>query len=169
MGEPLKISYKVEEADFIQAYERFWRSSKQGSETAHWIGGIAVLLGALVLATLPNIRMLAFVIVGLGALLSLLPIARRAMFARAYRSNLKFTGPIATEFSNDVISTESKVGASQLNWDIYSSALESDDAFLLMITKQTFSIVPKRDFQSASQIDEFRALVERKLGSIRVI
>jgi len=61
----------------------------------------------------------------------------------------------------------SPVGQSKLEWSLYRAALETDEFFLPMITKRSFSIIPKRAFASQADIDSFRAPgLTEKLGAV---
>ncbi len=51
---------------------------------------------------------------------------------------------------------------SHLNWGFYQQMLESPDAFLLICGEDVFSLIPKRAFESAQAISDFRALATSK-------
>lgn len=160
----MRVAYTINETDFLNAWECLWRSRNQGTRTAHLLGLGGAAFGALVFILVPDIRGLALALMIVGSLLALFPFLRRWLYLRAFRSNPKFHLPTEADFGEDVIVTRSEIANAELKWDLYRQVLESENAFLLMHGKQTFSLLPKRAFASDEEIVEFRSLAARKLG-----
>ena len=161
----MELKYQISEADFMSAYEVLWRSRKLGTLNSLAWGAIGVLGGVVCLMLGAWV---GHVLWAVGALLILIVLLRSFLHRRAYRENPKFTGPITAVFEDTEIRVESAVGESRLEWSVFSEATEADEVFLLMMSKNVFSIIPKRTFDGeAAEIDAFRALLSTKLGAVR--
>lgn len=162
----MHLEYRISEGDFMAAYEAFWRSRKLGSKAELIWGAIAMALGV---AFLLSAHRIGWAVVATGAALATLVPLRYVLHRRAYRESPAFAGPTAVTFSDDIIEVVNPIGESQLKWSLYQSALESEDYFLPMVSKRSFSIIPKRSFASEAEIDSFRTLLEAKLGEVTKI
>ncbi len=147
----------------MSAQEAFWRSRKIGSKGELVWGAVGVTGGV---ALLVNGSPWGWALFAVGAILAIFVSARYLLHRRAYRESPAFSGLTAASFGEDHIQVVNPIGSSQLDWSLYQSAMENDAFFLPMISKRSFSIIPKRAFVSGADIDEFRALLESKLGSV---
>ncbi len=146
----------------MAAYEAYWRSRKLGSKGELMWGAVALVGGvALLLSAYP----IGWALVAAGVLLAALVPLRYLLHKRAYRENPAFAGLTTVSFGEELIEVVNPIGESQLRWLFYKNAMESDAFFLLMISKRSFSIIPKRIFTSEAELDLFRALLESKLGA----
>jgi len=162
----MNLEYQISEDDFMAAYEAFWRSGKVGSKGEFMYGAIAVIAGVVMIFLAYSI---GWVMIAVGAVLvSLVPI-RRLLHKRAYRENAAFAGSTKVRFGDEIIEVVNPIGESRLKWSFYKKVMESDAFFLLMISKRSFSIIPKRIFTSEAELDAFRSLLESKLGAITTI
>ncbi len=50
------------------------------------------------------------------------------------------------------------------SWAGYQRAMETDQAFLLILCRGVFSIYPKRAFRDNDQMSDFRVLLNEKIG-----
>ncbi len=162
----MTVKYRITESDFMTAYEAFWRSRNLGGKT-ELVSAIMAISGGLLLLWLDN--SLGWLLVSSGAALGAVVPLRQFLHRRAYRENRAYSGDTTVRFSDDQIDVSNPIGESDLNWSFYQSALESDDFFMPMISKRSFSIIPKRVFASEEEMDSFRSLLESKLGAIKKI
>lgn len=162
----MRLEYQISEADFMAAYEAFWRSRKLGTKRNLVEAFVAVLAG---IAFVCFGQWFGYVLGGVGLVMLAFTFIRRFLHRQAYFDSPKFVEPIVAEFKDDGIDTSSAVGESRLEWSIFESVLEADDYFLPMITKRSFSIVPKRAFASPADEETFRELLAEKVGGVRRI
>ncbi|MDF1852226.1 MAG: YcxB family protein [Verrucomicrobiales bacterium] len=157
----MKLEYQISEDDFMEAYEAFWRSKNLGGKTELICGAAAVIGGVALLSAASPI---GWILLVAGVILAALVPIRSFLHRRAYRENPAFSGLTSVSFEDEVIEVVSLVGESRLSWSVYLSAMESDFFFLPMISKRSFSIIPKRAFATEDDLDAFRELLESKLG-----
>lgn len=67
-------------------------------------------------------------------------------------------------FSDEGLESSAKSSATKVTWNTFQKIQELKEDFLFYPQKNIFYTIPKRSFQSNSQIDEFRNLVREKLG-----
>ncbi len=147
----------------MDAYEAFWRSRKHSSK-GDVIWGIATIAGGAIL--LLSGYLIGWGLIVAGAILAAIVPLRYLLHKRAYRENPTFAGLTVAKFDERLIAVENPNGNSQLNWSIYERAMESDSYFMPMISKRSFSIIPKRSFTSEAEMNSFRDLLESKLGPV---
>ncbi len=150
----------------MAAYEAFWRSRKLGSMGEFVWGTVAVVFGVILLL---SAHLIGWALVAAGVILAALVPLRYLLHRRAYRENPAFAGLTAVSFDEDLIKVANPIGESQLKWSFYKNAMESEAFFLPMISKRSFSIIPKRSFASEAEIDSFRVFLESKLGATKRI
>ncbi|MFT4546177.1 MAG: hypothetical protein ACI9MB_000118, partial [Verrucomicrobiales bacterium] len=163
----LRLEYQISQADFMAAYEAHWRSLHLGTGRALIEGSLAILAG---IAFVCFGHWFGYVIVALGLMFLAFILLRRFLHRRAFAENPKFAGPIVATFEEEGIRSSSALGESTLEWSIYNHVVfETDDYFLPMISKRSFSIIPKRAFGCDDEVAAFRQLLTEKLGEVRLI
>lgn len=160
------LEYQISEGDFMDAYEVFWRSRKHGSKSELIWGAVAVVFGVILLYVG---YLIGWALVASGVMLAALIPLRHFLHKRAYRENPVFAGSTSVSFGEEHIQVANPLGESRLKWSFYRSAMESDAFFMPMISKRSFSIIPKRSFASEEEMASFRDLLESKLGEIKRI
>jgi hypothetical protein len=77
----------------------------------------------------------------------------------AFRREPKFRDEYSLTFSEEGIHFKTAHIDSQLKWSIYSSALVDAHSYVLYYGKRSFTVIPKRVFQSANQKSAFEDLL----------
>jgi len=68
-------------------------------------------------------------------------------------------------FNEQGLKTLAESTSSQMNWERFNKIKETDQDFIFYPQENVFFVVPKRFYQDQNQIDNFRKLVNEKLGS----
>lgn len=162
---PLRATYRLSEAEFMNACELHWKARGQGAAMGTGIGLAAVLLGAFLAWRYPFglTYKLSLAIVALGGLFPVVILIRGWIWRRAYRGAKKFHDNITIAFDEDTIHVETAAGVSDLNWGAYNRFREFGDFFILYISAHNFSVIPSSAFAESDR-DELRALLKRKLA-----
>lgn len=93
-------------------------------------------------------------------LLSIAPLVTRVRF----HQNPKFREPNEIAFSEEGIYFKTPTIDSRLKWDLYEDVIEDDALYLLVYSKQMYSVIPKRCFQSPQDAEKFKALLGKHIG-----
>lgn len=162
---PLRATYRLSEAEFMNACERHWKALGQGSAMGVNIGLAAVLLGGFLAWRFPwgLAHKLCLAIVAVGGLFPVVILVRGWVWRRAYRGAKKFHDNITIAFNEDSIHVETAAGVSDLNWTAYRRFRELGDYFILYMSTHTFSVIPATAFSPADR-EELRTLLRRKFA-----
>jgi hypothetical protein len=156
----ISLQYKISLKDFKDAYEHHWKSKKLGTK-ANIITSMAGVLVAFGIS-LYNV-IVGAVVLSIGCILFAITLLRNFSYRKSYLNSPKFAKEIKVIFSDETIQTETAVGKSELTWDIYSSFTETKDYFLLYMSKNSFSIVPKSALKNNEALEDFRSLMKKKI------
>ena len=80
-----------------------------------------------------------------------------------YRTSPQLRDEYTLIFSDDGISFTTHHIDSRLQWSVYTSWMETDDAFLLLIGTDQISVIPRSAFRTDQEQTEFRTLVQRHI------
>jgi hypothetical protein len=116
------------------------------SPDSHWFGVFALCASA------------AFVLMLLAAFVILPPLA--------FRLEPKYRDDYSLIFSPEGIHFRTVHIDSQLQWSLYSRALVDAYSYLLYSGSRTFSVIPKRVFESSEQERAFEELLARHVPKI---
>jgi hypothetical protein len=116
------------------------------SPDSHWFGVFALCASA------------AFVLMLLAAFVILPPMA--------FRLEPKYRDEYSLIFSQDGIQFRTVHINSQLQWSTYSRALIDADSYILYYGSRSFTVVPKRVFQSREQQKAFEELLDHHVPKI---
>ena len=94
-------------------------------------------------------------------LLSLRPVQVWVLFKR----NPKFLEWYELTFSEEGMLWKTDTIDARLRWTHYNKVVESNRAFLLIYGKWAYSMIPKSAFSNEGQVNAFRDLLRRKVGS----
>jgi hypothetical protein len=84
----------------------------------------------------------------------------------AFRREPKFRDDYALTFSSEGIHFRTAHIDSQLHWSMYSRALVDAHSYLLYYGSRQFTVIPKRVFPSADQLQAFEQLLTRHVSPI---
>jgi YcxB-like protein len=166
----MTIDFQFTPDDYRDAFKTHYR--KGASVFTRWtlrllvvVGVIFLLMGILLFATgqrainiwlVPSLIGAFWIWVGMGG-------SYQRSAKKQFAKNPTLREPRRIEFTNDGVKTDAGIASSQMSWKAYLRFVESKDAFLLYSSPACFNIVPKRVLQPA-QVDELRALLQRKIG-----
>lgn len=119
----------------------FWRSPSW-----HWFGVLFVGASAI------------FVLILVAAFLVIPPLA--------FRHQPKFRDEYSLTFSPEGIHFRTAHIDSHLEWNIYSRVLVDNYSYVLYWGSQTFTVIPKRVFQSTEQQGVFEQLLVERVPKI---
>jgi hypothetical protein len=83
-----------------------------------------------------------------------------------FRRETKFRDEYALTFSPDGIHFRTSHIDSQIQWGMYSRALVDSHSFVLYYGARSFTVIPKRVFQSSEQQTTFEQLLAQKVPKI---
>lgn len=89
--------------------------------------------------------------------------ARKPQGRAIFRSKIA-RGPSDVTFDENGMVAVSADARSEIKWSAFQRVIESDKVFLLVYSKYGYVTIPTRVFDSSAQVDEFRTLIESKIG-----
>ena len=158
--EKISLQYKISLDDFKNAYEHHWKGINLGTK-ANIITSLAGILAASAIFFYNVI--IGVVILSISCILLAITLLRNFIYKKSYLNSPKFTKEIKVIFSDETIQTETAVGKSELTWDICNSFTETEDYFLLYMSKNLFSIIPKSEFKDNEELEDFHSLIKKKI------
>lgn len=114
--------------------------------------------------SIPHIRWCG-VILMFGAVYHLVsPRLMALMMVRRYFSNPKLGRSIELHITDDNLDVNTELGSASHSWSLFKSWMESPQAFLLVIYKGYYIVVPKRAFEREDDLSVLRAFLQDTLG-----
>jgi YcxB-like protein len=124
---------------------------------------IGLLAGRSVLETF---RTNALLLIGLPLFWIVgMPLITRWSSKRMWHTTPMFQGEHAYTFGSEGFELVTPVSRTAMAWASVVKAVETRDYVLLFINKMAAQFIPKSAFKGPSELDDFRALVSRALGS----
>src|SRR5712664_40035 len=106
-------------------------------------------------------------LVGVSAVFALMLIAAFGVVpALVFRREAKFRDEYSLTFSPEGIHFRTVHINSQLQWSMYSRALVDAHSFVLYYGSRSFTVIPKRVFETTEQQAAFERLIEMKIPAI---
>jgi hypothetical protein len=116
---------------------------------------------------LPVSRWYGIALVGIAGFFAAMLIAAFGIIPRLiFRRESKFRDEYALTFAEDGIHFRTDHIDSQLQWDLYSWALIASHSFVLYYGASSFTVIPKRVFQSSGEQKVFEELLALKVQRI---
>lgn len=156
----ISLQYRITLQDFTEAYEYHWKSKKLGTRTNFYLSIFGIV--AAILLSFYNMPA-GIVVFVVGFFLLSITLLRSFLYKRSYLASPKYAKEIHATFSDSEIHTQCAIGSSGLTWDIYIAHTESKNKFLLYVSKNNFSILPKRAFKNNQELEFFRELIHNKI------
>lgn len=91
-------------------------------------------------------------------------VIRPLRWKKHYKQQKLLKEPFEFTFLEDGIKAKSKTGEGYLEWDTFLKWKEGKHLILLYQSDILMNILPKRDFKSKEEIDQFRSLLIKKIG-----
>ncbi|MGH9741984.1 MAG: YcxB family protein [Candidatus Acidiferrum sp.] len=101
-----------------------------------------------------------------GILALVLVVALGIVPRMVFRREPKFRDQYSLAFSEDGIHFQTAHINSQLQWSIYNRALVDAHSFILYHGRRSFTVIPKRVFESPEHLAAFEHLVSQKIPEI---
>jgi hypothetical protein len=158
MNETISLSFQYSKSDIVRAMRSHYASRLRPRLD---IVMAVVMAGAgAYLWRLPSSHWFAVFCIGASAVfLSLLFAAYVIMPPLAFRSEPKFRDDYSLVFSSDGIRFRTVHVDSELQWNLYSRALVDADSYILYYGSRSFTVIPKRVFQSVEQRSAFEQML----------
>ena len=165
MDSTIHLTFRYTERDYVRAAR-----STAASRAKLWLDVPALVvsaIGGIYFLRSPSMHWYGIGMLGLSAVLILMFVAAFIVIPRmVFRSDPKFRDEYSLDFSPDGIHFHTAHVDSHLQWDVYSKALIDVYSFVLYYGTRSFTVIPKRAFQSAEQQAAFEALLVRKIPKI---
>lgn len=165
-AQTIRIRYQHRIEDHLQAARLYYRTTRflLGDRLV-----AVILLGAGVAGIAQTgvhwwcVLMLALAPLEWVNLLSPFPLRVRI----AFRRNPQFREPYQLTFDEEGIRFETLTIDSRIDWSHFSQVLEDGQLFLLVYGQWLYSVIPKRTFAGAEEIDAFRILLRQHIAAYR--
>ena len=165
MNTNINLSFRYVESDYVRALR------------AHYASLLRLRLDILVIVTLVGIgiylwRSLNLHWLGLACIIVAVAFALMLIAAfivippLVFRREPKFRDDYSLTFSPEGIHFRTSHIDSQLQWAIYSRALIDAHSYVLYYGSRSFTVIPKRVFQSIEQRQEFEQLMTQHVSQI---
>jgi hypothetical protein len=162
----LSLSFRYSEHDYVQAMRTHYASRLRLPVD------VAVIIGMIVFGIYEvNSGSKTFGIAAMvvSVLFALMLVA--AFFVipiYAFRSQPKFRDDYSLVFSPEGIQFRTANIDSNLQWSMYDRALIDAKSFILYYGKQQFTVIPKRVFGSAQQLEVFETMLRKHVPNVVV-
>ena len=165
MDSTIHLAFRYTERDYVRAAR-----ANAASRARLWLDIQALLVSAFVgfyfLHSTPS-YWYGVGMLGLSALLVLMFVAAFVVIPRmVFRSDPKFQDEYSLDFSPEGIHFRTDHIDSQLQWSLYSKALIDVYSFVLYYGTRSFTVIPKRVFESAEQEAAFEKLLMQNVSQI---
>ena len=164
----MKITYRVSEADFMDAQRLFvahepWYR-RRSRQILPWLGAFTILMQVFYLVKMPDDNpALATVMILVGLYMLYCGLAIKWFFRRLYRKDRRYKQDFTADVGEEGIHLVTPDVDSQVKWTSFIRVLESDRIFMLFHAQWIFNVIPKNAF-GPSEMMEFRELAHRKIA-----
>ena len=171
MDNPLKATFRMSADELLKASKLSLRHSPMGRKfriTVFVIGPLAVVAGVTILLTSDTRAMvfgIFFLAIGLGACLS--PLAIRKELRKHYAKRPDRDMMVTWEFYPDRAVTVTDGASSQLQWRMFSRAVETKAGFLLYMNDRMFHWLPSHAFSNPEDIEKLSQLLQSSVPDFK--
>ncbi len=160
----LTLSFRYSEHDYVQAVRAHYASRlRLRLDLAVVTGLTAFGLYELYAGS----RVLGVGAVVLAAVFALMLLAAFTVIPfYTFRSQPKFRDDYSLVFSPEGIHFRTADIDSNLRWGLYDSALIDANSFILYYGNQQFTVIPKRVFRSAEQLQRFEGMLRQHVPKV---
>ena len=165
MSSPVSLCFRYTESDYVRAMRAHY-----ASRLRLWLDIPAMVVSGVAGVYLwrsPSLHWLSIASIGIsGVFVLILSLAFVVIPPLAFRREPKFQDEYSLTFSQECIHFKTTHIDSQLQWSIYSRALIDAHSYVLYYGNGSFSVIPKRVFQSADQQRTFEQLIVQHVPKI---
>ena len=165
MNSTINLSFRYLQSDFVQAMRAHY-----ASRLRLWLDIPMVVVLAVAGSYLwrsPSSQWLGIAFVSISAVFALILVAAFTIIPPlVFRREPKFRDDYSLTFSPEGIHFRTAHIDSQLQWSIYSRALVDPHSYVLYWGSRSFTLIPKRVFQSAEQQEAFEQLLTQNVPQI---
>lgn len=104
----------------------------------------------------------------MGLFVGLLVTVRFIIPYYVYQQYILNRGEYSLDFTEEDIHFKAANIDSRLNWSMYTHALSGQEHYLLYYGKNQYTIIPRRVFESADQLNDFDHLLRQKIKNVKV-
>ena len=168
MNDVVHLSFRYEEVDYVRALRAHYKTRLHLRLD---LVIVLLLIGAgLYLWSSPNLHWSGVVALGLaGFFVLLLGTAFFIIPPIAFRREPRFRDDYSLEFSAEGIHFRTAHIDSQLSWSLYSKALVDAHSFILYYGTNSFTLIPRRVFQSVEQRQMFEEMLSKHVAKILTV
>jgi hypothetical protein len=157
----IDLNFFLQRDEYYQALE-FFRRQRATASADKLVGGLLILLGALLwLLTSSGALFAIFLAVVVAVALTSAPL-RRLLFQQKWAREPLFSAEHKVSADEQGVFFQMGQVESNLPWSYYESFLESAEGFLL-VYGDSFNLLPKRVFPGEPAVQQFRELLGKKL------
>ena len=165
MDPTIHLSFCYSELDYVRAMRLHYASRLRLKLDA--AVAVATALLGIYLWQSPDSRVWGGALVCLSVLFVMVLVAAFGVMPRlVFRREPKFRGEYSLTFSPDGIDFRTAHINSQLQWSLYNRALVDPHSFVLYHGTHSFTVIPKRVFETSEQLAAFEHLVSEKIPEL---
>jgi len=156
------INFYLQWEEYFAAQE-FFRRSRQRLSASLVVGVLLIILGTILYFLGHLVFFAADVLIAGLILIFAAPLLRRWASKNKWQREPFYHSEHEVAFGDEGVYFRMGQTESNLDWKYYQDWMESPEGFLLVYGNDSFNLLPKRAFANEDQINEFRALAEKKL------
>jgi len=165
MADTVNLSFRYAKSDIVRAMRLHYASRMRPRLDIVVAVGLA-LAGAYLLRSQDSHWSGVFAMCASAALILMLLAAFVILPPLAFRLEPKYRDDYSLIFSPEGIHFRTVHIDSQLQWSLYSRALVDAYSYILYSGSRTFSVIPRRVFESSEQERAFEELLAQHVGKI---
>jgi len=165
MDSAINLSFRYQERDYVRAMRAHYSSRLRLRLDVIVIVGL-VLVGTYLWRS-PGTHWLGVASVSFSAAFALILVAAFVLVPPlAFRREPKFRDEYSLSFSAEGIHFHTASIDSQLQWNLYTRALVDANSYVLYHGPRSFTVIPKRAFQSAEQQAAFEKILIQNVRQV---
>ncbi|WP_459477531.1 YcxB family protein [Clostridium saccharoperbutylacetonicum] len=154
------VRFVNSESDYIEAYRVYYYGTNR-SNIDLVIEIIALIMGSILFNV--SVFSLAGAILIIAGIIGIIIriIGYYVLPSIRYRREPKYKEEYLLEFDDEGIRFKTTSVESRLEWSIYNKVIETEKLYILVYSRDGFSIIPKRAFLSKNDELEFKTLIDK--------
>jgi hypothetical protein len=166
MTSPISLTFKYSEHDYVQAMRAHY-ASRLRLKPDIAIAVASTLSGAY-LSRFPDTRVLGVGLMCLAVVLVVMLVVAFTVVPRVvFRREPRFRDEYSLTFSSEGIDFRTLHINSHLEWSVYTRVLVAAHSFVLYHGNNSFTVIPKRVFETTEQLAAFERLIKEKIPEAR--
>jgi hypothetical protein len=165
MDSTIDLSFRYSEGDFVRAMRAHYASRLRLRFDI--VVTVAMMVLGVYFWRSPASHRYGIALVSIAAAFALMLVAAFAVIpSMVFRREPKFRDDYSLTFSPEGVHFRTAHITSQLQWSMYTQALIDAHSFVLYWGSRSFTVIPKRVFQTTEQQDAFEKLLTQKVPQI---